>query len=293
MITEIFYEVDNFCKIFMDVWNRNLLESPEIKPQCSRMVMSEIMTIVIYYHLSGYKCFKYFYLRDILTNYRNFFPNIVSYNRFIELIPRVIIPLYYFLKLTRMGECTGVSYIDSTKISVCHNKRIPSNKVFYGFAKRGKTSMGWFYGFKVHIIINHKGDLLSFMITKGNKSDKNNKMVVKMCENLFGKLFGDKGYISKPLRESLYEEDVELITKVNSKMKNQLIPLTDAILLKKRGVIETINDQLKNICNIEHSRHRSFFNCLVNIISGLIAYTFFDKKPSIKGYTYEKNLIAS
>ncbi len=284
MITEIFYNVDNFCQIFMKEWNNKLLPSPEIKPQGSRMLISEIMTIAIFYHHSKYKCFKYFYIEKILADYKEFFPNIVSYNRFIELMPRVIIPLICFLNYTRMAESTGISFIDSTKIGVCHNKRIPSNRVFENFAKRGKTSLGFFYGFKVHLIVTHKGDLVSFAITKGNKSDKNKDLVSKMCENLTGKLFGDKGYISNPLRKILKEKDIHLVTKITSNMKNKLIPINDMIILRKRGIIETINDQLKNLCDIEHTRHRSVYNFFVNLISGIIAYTFLPKKPSISPY---------
>ena len=291
MITEIFYNVDNFCQTFINKWNKNLLPNLEIKQQNSRMLISEIMTIVIFYHSSGYKCFKYFYLNHIIQNYKSHFPKIVSYNRFIELMPKTIVPLLYFLKYNRMSECTGISYIDSTKIAVCNNRRISSNKVFKNIAKRGKTSMGFFYGFKVHLIVNHKGDLISFSITTGNKSDKNKSLVSKMCEDLFGKLFGDKGYISNPLRYDLKNKDIQLITKLNSNMKNKLINLTDKILLNKRGVIETINDQLKNICNIEHSRHRSVFNFFVNLISGLIAYTFLPNKPSIRLSVAETNLL--
>lgn len=291
MITEIFYNVDNFCQTFINKWNKNLLPNLEIKQQNSRMLISEIMTIVIFYHSSGYKCFKYFYLNHIIQNYKSHFPKIVSYNRFIELMPKTIVPLLYFLKYNRMSECTGISYIDSTKIAVCNNRRISSNKVFKNIAKRGKTSMGFFYGFKVHLIVSHKGDLISFSITTGNKSDKNKSLVSKMCEDLFGKLFGDKGYISNPLRYDLKNKDIQLITKLNSNMKNKLINLTDKILLNKRGVIETINDQLKNICNIEHTRHRSVFNFFVNLISGLIAYTFLPNKPSIRLSVAETNLL--
>ena len=292
MITEIFYDVDNFCQKFTKEWLKTLLSSSEMKPQCSRMVMSEIMTIVILYHSSGYKCFKYFYIRKVLCDYKTYFPNIVSYSRFIELMPSVMIPLLHFLQ-SRMSECTDISYIDSTKIAVCNNKRITSNKVFKNVAKIGKGSMGWFYGFKVHLIVSEKGDLLAFNISQGNKSDKNRLLVNKMCENLSGKLFADNGYVSSPLRKELKEKDVTLVTRVNANMKNKLMTMEDRILLNKRGIIETINDQIKNLCNIEHTRHRSVYNFFVNILSGLVNYTFFQKKPSIKISVSEKILMAS
>lgn len=244
--------------------------------------MSEIMTICIFFHLSSHKNFKSFYLEKISKEYSDYFPNLVSYNRFVELMPRIFVPLCVFLRSNRMSEPTGISFIDSTKISVCNNKRISANKVFEGIAKRGKSSMGWFYGFKVHLIVTDKGDLVSFSLSKGNKSDKNQDLMRKITQKVFGKLFGDKGYISAPVSEELRSRGIQLIINVNKNMKNKLIPIMDKILLRKRAVIETINDQLKNICQIEHSRHRSNQNFFVNLISGLIAYTFLPNKPSIR-----------
>lgn len=282
MITEIFYEVDNFCQEFIKEWNKFLLTDETKKVEGSRMIMSEVMTIVIFFHLSSYKNFKYFYLEKICKDYADYFPNIVSYNRFIELMPKVFVPLAIYLRAFRMSETTGISFIDSTKIAVCNNKRIPSNKVFDGIAKRGKGSMGWFYGFKVHLIVSDKGDIVSFSISKGNKSDKNRDLMREITQKLFGKIFGDKGYISSPVQEELRSRGIQLITNLTKNMKNKLVPIMDKILLRKRAIIETINDQLKNICQIEHTRHRSPTNFFVNLLSGLIAYTFLPKHPSIR-----------
>ena len=193
----------------------------------------------------------------------------------------VLVPLGIFLKSRKLGEVTGISYIDSTAIKVCHNKRIYSNKVFKGIAKRGKTSVGFFYGFKLHLIINDRGDILAFGITPGNVDDRNRELIRKLTKKLFGKLFGDKGYISKELFETLFGSGIELITNVRKNMKNRFLPMMDKILLRKRSLIETVNDELKNICQIEHTRHRSFWNFLANVNSGCIAYTYFPKKPSL------------
>ena len=147
--------------------------------------------------------------------------------------------------------------------------------------------MGWFYGFKLHLIVNDKGELLSTMLTPGNVDDRNRSLMKNLTKNIIGKLFGDKGYLSKPLFEFLRKQGIQLITKLKRNMKNKLIPLMDKLLLRKRALIESINDELKNMCQIEHTRHRSSMNFLVNLFSGLVAYTFFPKKPSIrdiKGY---------
>lgn len=179
------------------------------------------------------------------------------------------------------GKTTGISFIDSTPIRVSHNRRISSHKVFDGIAGRGKSSTGWFYGFKLHLIVNEKGEILKFFITSGNKNDRNPLKFISFIKGIFGKLIGDKGYISKELSSFLSESGIELITKVRKNMKARVVNVFDKLLLRKRAVIESINDQLKNISQIEHSRHRSLDNFFVNLFSGLIAYCFKEKKPSV------------
>jgi hypothetical protein len=187
-----------------------------------------------------------------------------------------------FLNTICFGKCTGITFIDSTKISVCHNKRINRNKVFDDIAKIGKNTMGWFYGFKLHLVCNDRGELLSFCLTPGNVDDRNIDTLKTLTKNLFGKLFGDKGYISSSLFETLFNDGVHLITGIKRNMKNRLMCFYDKIMLRKRSVIETINDELKNICEVEHTRHRSMHNFIMNLIAALAAYCFFDKKPAIQ-----------
>ena len=139
--------------------------------------------------------------------------------------------------------------------------------------------MDWFYGFKLHLVINDRGELLNVRLTPGNTDDR--RPVPELVKGLFGKLFGDKGYVSQPLSEALYDEGVQLVTKLKRGMRNRLMPFFDKIMLRKRAIIESVIDQLKNISQIEHSRHRSVANCLVNLVVGLIAYTWREKKPSL------------
>jgi Transposase DDE domain len=206
------------------------------------------------------------------------FPKLVSYNRFVKLMQGALVPLCGYLQ-ARKGDCSGISFIDSTSLKVCHNRRIHSHKVFAGCARRGKTSVDWFFGFKLHLVTNDCGELLSIRFTPGNVDDR--RPVPEMVTDLFGKLFGDKGYISQPLFEALYDEGVQLVTKLRAKMKNRLILMFDKIMLRKRAIIESINDQLKNISQIEHTRHRSVANFFVNLLAGLVAYTHREKKPSL------------
>lgn len=283
-LVEIFCCSDDFTQLFDESFRQFLLAKEIDKKKVNQPSLSnsEIMTIVIFYHLSGFKCFMYYYVHFVLPRLRTYFPNLVSYNRFVELMPRVNLYLFAFINLCRLGAKTGIYYLDSAKIAVCHNLRIHSNKVFKGIAKRGKTSTGWFYGMKLHLIINHVGEVLAFWLTPGNVSDNDTNVVLTMCKTLLGKLFGDKGYISHQLSEKLLLQGLTLFTKLRKNMKNKLIEHSDKLLLKKRGVIESVFDILKSICDIEHSRHRSPANAIVNLWAGLAAYTFCDQLPSIR-----------
>ena len=167
-------------------------------------------------------------------------------------------------------------------LDVCDNRRINAHKVFEDLAKRGKTSTGWFYGFKLHLAINDEGEILSFCLTPGNVDDRNWEVISTLTEEIFGKLFADKGYISKALFERLLDKEITLVTKIKKNMKNRLMDMSDKLLLRKRAIIESVNDFLKNICQIEHSRHRSPLNFLVNLVSGLVAYSFLPKSLHFK-----------
>lgn len=289
-ITEIFYLTDEFCKDFEKTISKHTLgNEPRRKPKMSQ---SEVITIMILFHFGSFKNMKHFYEYYVKQHLKSEFPQTVSYNRFVELMQSVILPMTMFLKTCCLGNCTGISFVDSTSVSVCKNKRIPRHKVFDGIAQRGKTTMGYFYGFKLHFIINDKGEILNFVITPGNVDDREPLKDKKFIEKIKGKLYADKGYISQKITEVLFVDGLHLITHIRNNMKNVLMEMKDKILLRKRSVIETINDELKNICSIEHSRHRSFENFITNLISGLIAYCFFSKKPAIKYETIQTNQLA-
>jgi len=278
-ILPVFCDIDDFCQLFEPAWQQRLLAAqPRQRHRPSTLCLSEVMTIIVLFHSSGYRNFKTYYTAYVLRHMVWAFPQLVSYNRFVELMPSALVPLCGYLQ-TRKGECSGISFIDSTSLRVCHNRRIQSHKVFAGCARRGTTSVDWFYGFKLHLVTNDCGELLSLRLTPGNVDDR--QPVPEMVTGLFGKLFGDKGDISQPLFEMLFDEQVQLVTKLNARMKNRLVSMFDKLMLRKRAIIESMIDQLKNISNIEHSRHRSVANCFVNVLAGLIAYTYREKKPSL------------
>lgn len=289
-ITDIFSIVDEFCKDFDKTTQPFLLGVASKRPP--RMSKSEVITIYMLFHLSGFRCFKHFYIFYVQKHMQNEFPNTVSYNRFLELMQSVLLPMTMFAKTCCLGECTGISFVDSTPIQVCKSKRISRNKVFKGIATTGKSTIGWFHGFKLHIIINDKGQLLSFAVTQANVDDREPLKNEGFLKNIFGKLFGDKGYISEKLQQLLFVDGIQLITSVRNNMKNSLMEMSDKILLRKRSIIETVNDELKNICQVEHSRHRSIGNFLTNLIAGVIAYHFLPKKPSLRYETIKTNQLA-
>jgi len=285
-LTAVFVAVGDFCQSLDDALHNLSLEvdnnDNHIRPRrrpC--LTKSEIMTIIIWFQQSGYRTFKNYYCHYVAVYMRREFPCLPSCNRFVELMQRTLLPMVYLL-ISRFGTCTGISFIDSTKIAVCHNRRIKRHKLFKGLAQSGKTSVGWFFGFKVHIVINDQGELLSVLITPGNVSDKNFSLIEKIAKPLRGKLVGDKGYISSKVFEHLFRRGVHLITKIKKNMKNRPMPLLDKLLLRKRAVIENVFDTLKNTFQMEHTRHRSIWGGLLNLIPALVAYTFMPNKPKVK-----------
>ena len=278
-LEDLFCDVDDFCRRFLPPWHGQQLQHGECKRlRGCRLAPSEIMTILIYFHQSHYRDFKAYYLLYVCRHLTGAFPHRLSYNRLVAVIPTVLVPLCVYLQ-TRKGQASGIAFIDATSLAVCHNRRIHSHKVFKKIARRGKTSVGWFYGFKLHLVVNDRGELLAFQITPGHVDDR--QPVPRLVKGLTGKLFGDRGYLSQKLFETLLEQNLQLITKLRKTMRNKLLPLADKLLLRKRALIETINDQLKNISQIEHTRHRSGINAMVNLLAGLVAYTHQPKKPSL------------
>jgi Transposase DDE domain len=279
-IVAVFCDIDDFCRRWLEAGQALLpvRSDPPQRHRASSLTLSEVMTILVWFHASHYRTFQHYYCDSVLPGKRAEFPGLPSYTRFVELIPLTLLPLCAYLQ-TRKGQPTGIQFIDSLPVRVCHNRRISSHKVFAGLAQRGKGSMGWFYGFKLHLVINDQGELLAFCLTPGNVDDR--RPVKKLVRRLWGKLFGDRGYISQELFEQLWAQGLQLITKIRRNMKNKLMPLFDKLLLRQRALIECVNDQLKNISQIEHTRHRSPINGLVNMIAAVVAYTFQPKKPAL------------
>lgn len=286
-LVTLFCIVDEFCKEFYPEWEK-ILMTQGLKKRCrpSQIAPSEIMTIFIYFHILRFRDFKTYYTRYVTPHLKEYFPFLPSYSHMVNLLKSVLVPLCALLQ-TLCGEKTGIYFIDSTILKACHIKREKQHRVFNGIAKKAKSTIGWFFGFKLHLVINDKGELMAVKLTAANVDDR--KPVPNLVKHLVGKLFGDKGYLSQELFEKLFENGLQLVTRLKKNMKNKLMPVIDKILLRKRSLIETVNDQLKNISQIEHTRHRSIWNFMVNILGALVAYCLQPKKPSLNLSTQEKN----
>ena len=248
---------------------------------------SEVMTLLIAFHQSNYRTLKHFYLKHVCVYWGDEFPHLVSYSRFVQLQSEVLTLLVSYLSTT-LGDCSGVSFVDSTRRPrVCDNRRISSHRVFADVAECSKTSMGWFYGFKLHLAINEKGEVLDVALTPGNIDDR--KPLRKFAERLHGSLYADRGYISKDLREELREQGVNLVYKVRKNMQPLDLSVSDEVLLKKRMLIESVIRELKTQMQVEHTRHRSFENFQVNVFSALIAYQLLENKPSLNFSELQQN----
>ena len=279
-ITELFYYVDEFTEgMEKEIRTHQLSSQPcfSLPTRIPGLCMGEIVTIILMFQYSPCRNFKYFY-KSYMVLYREEFPLMPSYERFISLMPRALIFLTLLLySLFTPGK--GIGFIDATSLAVCHPKRITRNKVFKGLAALGKTTKGWFFGFKLHVIVDDKGNLIKAKLTKGNVDDRH--VVSEMTEGLMGLLFGDKGYIDKELFLKLYRKGLKLVTGLKKNMKNKLMIWHEKILLRKRSLVETVFDYLKNKLQLEHTRHRSPFNMLVHLISTLIVYQLKSSKPAI------------
>ena len=279
-LTETFCLIDDFCRAFEPAWEQRLLTSGTKKRRRrSELSLSELMTLTVLFHQLRFRQFKSFYLDYACRYLRAEFPNLPSYNHCVELMPRCAVPLAALFESLK-GQCDGISIADATSLAVCDNKRIPRHRVFKDTAERGKTSMGWFYGFKLHAIINSKGELIRLRLTTGNVDDR--KPMPDLCKGLFGQLFADKGYIAKWLTKALAEQNLQIITPLKKNMKAVSRTDFEKAILRRRALIETVFDELKNLCQIEHTRHRSVSNFLVNLMAGIVAYCLSGDKPSLK-----------
>ncbi|EER21993.1 IS982 family transposase, partial [Rickettsia endosymbiont of Ixodes scapularis] len=218
-ITALFYFVDDFCKV-AEYWiSRSFLPISNKKPtRESKISHSELLTIVLLYHQSPCKNFKYFYM-SYLQLYKSEFVTLPSYTRFIALKPRILTYLVLLLEwYMYQSQTTGVSYIDATSLAICHPKRVSRNKVFAGIAALGKTTKGWFFGFKLHLLINELGEIQGLKLTPGNIDDR--VPVPEITKRITGLLFGDKCYIKQELFDELYVREIKLVTGIKKNMKN-------------------------------------------------------------------------
>ena len=210
-----------------------------------------------------------------------------------ELIPRALLALFMYQKYRcSLSKRTGIYYVDSSRLEACHPKRVHQNKVMKGIAGWGKSSMGWFYGFKYHLVVNNLGEIMNVYLSSGNKADNNVKILFYLTNNLSGALFGDRGYLLNEEKKAFIQKNNKLciFTKRRKNMKKKDFPLQAKLWLAKRGIVESVINIHKSSCDIWHTRHRSPVNAFAHFIAGICAYSFFQRKPSTN-INMEKNLL--
>ena len=296
-LTRVFVFVDDFYKAYSEALDQYVKENSYALPSKNKyesktLSLSEIMTILISFHLSDFKTLKAYY-KFLLKYHMKEFPNLFSYNRFVERQWESFYPFKVLFECIS-GECDGLSYIDATCLPVCHIKRENFCKIFKEIAKKSKSTMGWYYGFKLHLITNKYGHPISFEITQSTVDDR--KVPDAIFSKIFGKLYGDRGYISEKFKNNLKSKGINLITALRTNMKSKLITEEDNNNLKKRGIIESCFNVLKNILSMQHTRHRSGQNYAINLISSMCAccFRFINSIPIKKMLTdFEQNDVNS
>lgn len=278
----LFVEIDDLLLAYTRHISHLRLAGRQLPGPCCGLSPSEVATIIVFYQLSGYKNFQYYYQQLILGEFNHYFPKAPGYKHFLSLLPRCLpVLVLWMLSTCAQALKTGYYYIDSTKLPVCHINRQCQHQVFKEVAAKGKTTTGWFYGFKLHLVINHLGQIVNFAFTPGNVADNNHKLLRHLLGNLQGKCAADKGYYTQ-LFDAFLEQGLQLILKPKKNMKKQTPALPDDVLFSKsRAVVESVNDILKTVCNVEHTRHRKVDNALAHMVAALIAYQSLDKKPHV------------
>lgn len=281
-LIELFIHVDDLCLDWQRYQQSRQLGKLQRSTRIPELSESEICTIIAAYHLSGYKCFEYYYRRLIKVDYASYFPKAPSYERFLTLISRCYRMMWLWsLHCCLQSKRTGFYIIDSKRLEVCHLKREHTHRVFAASARKGKTSTGWFYGFKMHLVINDQGEIINWTITPGNVADNNPALLQKLLTGLQGICLGDKGYYTT-LFDWFYSQRLQLLVKPKKNMKKDKLSLIDhQYYLRKRALIESVNDLLVTVCDLEHSRHRKPENAFAHMAGAIIAYQSFDQKPSI------------
>ena len=269
-----------FAKLLADWEHHHLIPSP---CQCQRrragrLSLGEMLFIMVLFHISAYQDCKHFWFYGLSQEYGDCFGDLPSCSRFVSLQPGLLLPFVLLLH-SFPGEKTGICFAHSTNLAACHNARISRNRFCQGMARRRRTAMGWFFGGKLHLLIHRKGQIMAFRMTAGSRDDRN--PLEAMTAALQGKIFADKGYLSQTLLERLWQRGLHLVTSMRRNMKNDLLPLLDNVLLRKRFMIETLFDKRKSSMGLEHTRHRSPVNTLVHILSCLAADTMAQPKVKI------------
>ena len=253
----IFDQIDNLLKTMSASLKRKLLS--DLRPKGGRpsgLSLQAILAFGIFRFATGVKDVKHYH-RKLLSSYSKELGRIPNYGNFNALMNQAtpyVIFLLQWICYCHQSAGGGLYFMDSTPMKVCENKRIFDHKVCEDMAQRGKSSMGWFFGFKLHVVCDSLGRLVSLLITPGNTDDR--KFALKLLKGLRGLCVADAGYVSKKLMQELYQQGLLLLTDVRNSMK-RLMSETQHGLLKLRQRIEGVFSCLKHRLKAEASIARS------------------------------------
>lgn len=283
--TELFCLIDDFCIRFKPIYLKNLKDSGVIK-RCrdAFLELSEIIYLATWFHLSNYRTFKHF-IAFVGFYHRKDFKTLPCYQRINALVAQHAYAIIAFFEaLLVKPKLDHIHLVDSTPLAVCKNTRINRHRTFRATAGRGKSSTGWFYGFKLHLIVNRACEIVSALVTPGNVADVTALFPLFQRHPVQGKLFGDRGYISEAYKQLLGSRQCEMITRARANMTQPVFSPEDEHYMCQRNLIETVNSQLKDDLGIEHSRHRSWRGYIAHVYASLIAYQCVTTKAKIKTF---------
>lgn len=276
--TELFCVIDDFFLKFESVYWEFLKQNSRcLRIRPAQLSISEIIFIAIWYKTSHFNNFKAFFT-SLKHDKWHLFKSLPCYQRMIYLVNTHQLALHFALM---KGHQSAYLWIDSTTLVVCKNQRIQRHKSLSAIATRGKSSMGWFFGCKLHLLMNQSGEIVNTALSNGHIADI--KIVERLVEGLAAKLYADRGYISHNLKTKLNDQDIDLITHHRKNMRFIQLSKADEYHLKQRNKIETLFSLLKGTYNLVTSKARSVAGYLAGVYASLCAYQLcHQNKPMIR-----------
>jgi hypothetical protein len=285
MLITLYCIIDDFINTLVktDDGHKMLSEWKAKRGPQRRLSLSEVLTLNILrfsFHVNDLKAF----VRLSNSAYKSYFPQLTNYENFLKAtnrsFPFFVLLLKYLLELNRLVSKDGVYFFDSTALSVCYNWNIATHKVTKDFAARGKTSKGWFFGFKLHGACDSKGNLVSLRFSPGNEHDS--RHAEYLTEGLGGLFVGDAGYLLKQeVFQRLFEKHKRILAASRKNMK-RLMTQEQGIMLSKRSAIETVWGVLQERYGLVYHLARNMTGLFRHYCCSLVSFLM---QPFLSSYS--------